>query len=202
MPLTRTTKLIIFTGVACGGLLLFTALFSNDGLLSEPVFRPKEGEIVALYSKHSGKYLEVSQEDGKMRATASKPVNKSALFRVMLLPPAVVDILIDAANTANSAEWSRRRHWTGPRFDENGTAMPEDKGCQCSGYSNDHGFGAFCFGWEYESQTPWCATAARARTLACCTQTLSLYHVCTLLLLVLDRARSHTPLRRGRAGAT
>ena len=63
MPLTRTTKLIIFTGVACGGLLLFTALFSNDGLLSEPVFRPKEGEIVALYSKHSGKYLEVSQED-------------------------------------------------------------------------------------------------------------------------------------------
>jgi hypothetical protein len=152
---------------------------------SSPVFKPKEGEVVAIYSKHAGKYLEVSPRDGRLRATADKPTNRTALFRVMVLTAPMVDILLDAAHTANSAEWSKRRHWTGPRLTENGTSSPDDKGCQCSGYSNDHGFGAYCFGcaprprdrgaaatvapdggvlaragarasWEYEAQAPWC----------------------------------------------
>jgi hypothetical protein len=29
-------------------------------------------------------------------------------------------------------------------------------GCNCSGSSNTHGFGASCKAWEYEGQTPWC----------------------------------------------
>ena len=154
MP-TRTTQLIAFTAVACGGLLLFTGLASSDGT-NGPLFRPKDGEIVAIYAKHVGKYLEVSPHDGRVRASAEKPTEKTALFRVMLLTTPMVDILVDAARTANAAEWSKRRHWTGPRILENGTANANDKGCQCSGFSNDHGFGAYCFGWEYESQTPWC----------------------------------------------
>ena len=28
--------------------------------------------------------------------------------------------------------------------------------CQCSNWTNKHGFGAYCKGWEVEGQTPWC----------------------------------------------
>ena len=122
MP-TRTGQLILFTAAACGGLLLFTGLFSSDG--AGPLFRPKDGELVAIFSKHAGKYLEVSPLDGRVRATAVRPTNRTALFRVMLLTGPMVDILVDAARTANSAEWSKRRHWTGPRIGENGTASAE-----------------------------------------------------------------------------
>ena len=182
---TRTTKLIIFTAVACSGLLLFTVFFSSDGAFGEPIFKAKEGEIVAIYSKHAGKYLEVSPHDGKLRATASTPTNKTALFRVMLLTPSVVDILVDAAKTANNAEWSKRRFWTGAQLDENGTSAPGDKGCQCSGYSNDHGFGSYCFGWEYESQVPWCAPAHAASESTCPALVLSM----SLLTPLLSPAR-------------
>ena len=144
---TRSTKLIVFTGVACAGLLIFTAVTSSDG--AAPMFKPKEGEVVAIYSKHAGKYLEVSPHDGRLRATALKPNNRTALFRVMLLTQPMFDILIAAARTANTAQWSKRRHFTGANETD------AKAGCQCSGYSNDHGFGAYCFGWEYEAQTPW-----------------------------------------------
>ena len=58
-------------------------------------------------------------------------------------------ILVDSMHTANSAAWSKRRHWTAP--------SDVHPGCACSGYANDHGFGSFCYGWEYEAQTPWYA---------------------------------------------
>ena len=140
-------KLIIASAIACGGLLLFTAV-ATTGDSSIRTFLPKEGEIVAIRSAHAGKYLEVSPHDGRLRATATRPVNHTALFRIMILPNSMVELLIDASRTANSAQWAQRRHWTG--------GDGPGSGCQCSGYSNDHGFGAYCYGWEYEMQAPWC----------------------------------------------
>ena len=29
-------------------------------------------------------------------------------------------------------------------------------GCRCTGHESVHGFGAFCRGWEFEGQPPWC----------------------------------------------
>jgi hypothetical protein len=35
-------------------------------------------------------------------------------------------------------------------------------GCACTGHESVHGFGAFCKGWEFAGQTPWCAARAAA----------------------------------------
>ena len=43
--------------------------------------------------------------------------------------------------TANSAAWAKRKVVT-------------ESGCACSGFSNDHGFGAYCFPWEDVAQAP------------------------------------------------
>ena len=43
------------------------------------------------------------------------------------------------------------------RFAEIGQGrLAPSSGCNCSGYSNTHGFGAYCKGWEYEGQAAWC----------------------------------------------
>ena len=153
---TLRTKLVVATGTACFALLVvFTSLSAEE---IKPSYLPKEGEVVAILSRHNGRFLEVSPHDGRLRATAQPLTKKdalppkTALFRVMLLTTPMVHMLIDSMRTANSAEWSKRRHWTGmpPAHNSSG-----DPGCQCSGYSNDHGFGAYCYGWEYEGQMPW-----------------------------------------------
>ena len=145
---TQSNKLILMSAVACASLLMFAGMSMSDG--PARTFAPKEGEIVAIRSRHTGKYFEVSPEDGRLRATANSTSNNTARFRVMLLSSAVVEILVDSMIPANTAAWSKRRHFAGSNA---------STGCKCSGYANDHGFGAYCYGWEYESQTPWCYVA-------------------------------------------
>ena len=143
---SASRRLIIACGIACAALLLLTGTVSSGDGGRTVLWQ--DGEVVAIRSVHVGKFLEVSSEDGRLRATATTPSNLTALFRVMVLPASMVELLMDASHTANSAQWAQRRHWTG--------AAGPGSGCQCSGYSNDHGFGAYCFGWEYDMQTPWC----------------------------------------------
>ena len=73
-----------------------TTAVATTGDSSIRTFLPKEGEIVAIRSAHAGKYLEVSPHDGRLRATATRPVNHTALFRIMILPSSMVELLIDA----------------------------------------------------------------------------------------------------------
>ena len=56
------------------------------------------------------------------RPTASRAVNKTALFRVMVLSRPMVDMLADAMRTTNVAKWSHRK-------------MSTKSGCKCSGFS-------------------------------------------------------------------
>ena len=79
-------------------LLLFAARFVREETTSH-LFQPKDGEVVAIKSTLNGKYFEVSPTDGKLYATASRPVNKTALFRVMVLSRPMVDMLADAMRT-------------------------------------------------------------------------------------------------------
>ena len=143
---STSKKLIVASAIACAGLLAFTAISMGDSTVGNS-FMPSEGEVVAIRSVHTGLFLEVSPDDGRLRATAATASNLTTLFRVMILPKPMVELLVDATHTANTAQWAKRRHWTG----SSGPAS----GCRCSGYSNDHGFGSYCYGWEYESQTPW-----------------------------------------------
>ena len=154
---TTSTKLVVASAVACTGLLMFAALSMADDGPMAPAFSPKDGAIVAIKAKKNGKYLEVSPADGRLRATASSAKgNRHALFRVMILTKPMVDLLNDAMHTANSAAWSKRRHWTGTPPANGSTVQTNETGCPCSNYANDHGFGAYCYSWEYESQVPWC----------------------------------------------
>jgi hypothetical protein len=101
--------------------------------------------VVALRAS-SGKYLEVSRDDGMLRATAEAPTSEAARFRVHVLSAATVSALKLAASS--TAVWSEASSATFART----TAA----GCSCSGFSNEHGFGRFCHSWETDEQTPWC----------------------------------------------
>ena len=97
------------SGCACAALLVLT-IFSNldshaTGGTSRN-FMPKEGEVVAIRATSTGNFLEVSQLDGRLRATGGSkvPTNQTALFRVMLLSAQTVDILIDSHTAPNTAK--------------------------------------------------------------------------------------------------
>jgi hypothetical protein len=119
--MARSTPILLACAVACMALLLFAARFVREETTSH-LFQPKDGEVVAIKSTLNGKYFEVSPTDGKLYATASRPVNKTALFRVMVLSRPMVDMLADAMRTTNVAKWSHRK-------------MSTKSSCKCSGFS-------------------------------------------------------------------
>ena len=102
--------------------------------------------IVALRSLATGKYLEVSLDDGLLRATADKPTDARAQFRVLVLGAGTVKALrIGSTRVSHAAE-----KWN------NNVKMVTKSGCRCSGFSNEHGLGRYCHPWETEWQAPWC----------------------------------------------
>jgi len=103
----QLTRLVAASGAACVTLLLLAASMVSEEHPSR-LFYPKDGEVVAIRSVSAGLYLEVSPMDGLIHATAPAPTNKTALFRVMLLSKPMVDMLLDAMRTANSAAWALR----------------------------------------------------------------------------------------------
>lgn len=80
MAITSRGQLLVACACACAGLLLLTAFSSSD--VAGPMLQPKEGEVIAIFSKERGRFLEVSPHDGRLRATATAPTNMTALFRV------------------------------------------------------------------------------------------------------------------------
>ena len=138
----RSCAVVSLACVACVALLLLTATYQTTGGGGpRNLFQPRDGDVVAIKSWHTGMYVDVRSTDGRLIATAPK-ANRT-LFRVMILTRPMVDMLADAMRTANAAEWAQRKTTT-------------QSGCRCSGYSNDHGFGSYCYGWEFEAQVPWC----------------------------------------------
>ena len=104
------------------------------------------GRFVSVVSIRAatGKYLEVSSEDGLLRATGTTPDSPAARFRVHVLSAATVTALRAAASTPPMA-WSTA---TG--------SMTTSGGCACTGFSNEHFFGRYCHPWEVDTQAPWC----------------------------------------------
>ena len=121
MVASRSLPIFVACAVACVALLAFAAQFVSESS-NAALFQPKEGDVVAIKSTSTGKYLEVSPLDGKLYASADKPQNKTTLFRVMLLSKPMVDMLADAMRTTNVATWSRRK-------------MVTKSNCKCSGFS-------------------------------------------------------------------
>lgn len=102
--------------------------------------------IVALRSLANGKFVEVSLEDGLLRATAEDASSARAQFRALVLGAGTVKALrIGSLKASHAAE----------KWNSN-VKMVTKSGCRCSGFSNEHGFGRYCYPWETEWQAPWC----------------------------------------------
>jgi hypothetical protein len=98
--------------------------------------------IVSLRAAN-GNFLEVSTEDGVLRATAKTDEAIATHFRVHVLSAEAVAALKLAAKSA--APWA-----------VGAGGMTTASKCQCSGFSNEHGFGRYCHPWETDMQSPWC----------------------------------------------
>ena len=117
----RSCAVVSLACVACGALLLLTATYQTTGGGGpRNLFQPRDGDVVAIKSWHTGMYVDVRSTDGRQIATAPK-ANRT-LFRVMILTRPMVDMLADAMRTTNVAKWSHRK-------------MSTKSGCKCSGFS-------------------------------------------------------------------
>lgn len=113
-----------------------------------PSFQLGTSTLVTIKSEapgvHGHAYLQVAQQDGLLRASAGAATEPGTTFRVLVLSSGTVRALKLAAA-------SRER-----LVEANERATRTKSGCQCSGFSNEYGFGRFCHPWESASQEPWC----------------------------------------------
>ena len=105
----------------------------------------KGGEIVAIKSLHTGKYLELQPRTGKVSASGEDAMDVTSHWRVLVLDTDTVAALLRSARTIDE----KSHKFTGRR-------MRTVSGCACSGFSNSHGLGRFCFPWEDPYQDAWC----------------------------------------------
>ena len=105
----------------------------------------KGGEIIAIKSLFTGKYLELQPLTGKVAASAAEATDATSHWRVLVLDTDTVATLLRSARTIDE----KSSKFTGRR-------MVTASGCACSGYSNSHGLGRFCYPWENMYQDAWC----------------------------------------------
>lgn len=94
-----------------------------------------DGTLVAIKNTQTGKYLSVCSETGMLQAVANSSAKKEARFRMVTLSPYTVRMLVPVKVAAKTQS---------------------KKGCSCSGFADEHGFGKYCHNWESEHHRPWC----------------------------------------------
>ena len=90
--------------------------------------------VVAIKAVSTGKYLAVSA-DGYIRPTANSTAGKETHFRMITISASMLAMLR-------------------PHHQQNKASTR--LGCPCTGFTDEHGFGKFCHGWESEYHRPWC----------------------------------------------
>ena len=102
------------------------------------------GQPVALSSRSTGLFLHVSLDDGLLKAGSKTASDKESHFYVVPVTEATVASLrVAAAATAKLAS----------KWEDIKTVSRS--GCNCTGFSNEHGFGRYCHPWESSVQVPW-----------------------------------------------
>jgi hypothetical protein len=103
------------------------------------------GQPVALSSRSTGAFLHVSLEDGLLKAGAKSAGDKvSHFYLVPVTEATVASLRVAAAATAKLAS----------KWEDIKTVSRS--GCNCTGFSNEHGFGRYCHSWELSYQDAWC----------------------------------------------
>ena len=99
------------------------------------------GQPVALSSRSTGLFLHVSLDDGLLKAGSKTASDKESHFYVVPVTEATVASLrAAAAATAKLAS----------KWEDIKTVSRS--GCNCTGFSNEHGFGRYCHAWELSYQ--------------------------------------------------
>ena len=99
------------------------------------------GQPVALSSRSTGLFLHVSLDDGLLKACSKTASDKESHFYVVPVTEATVASLrVAAAATAKLAS----------KWEDIKTVSRS--GCNCTGFSNEHGFGRYCHAWELSYQ--------------------------------------------------
>jgi len=100
-----------------------------------------------VYLRHSatGAFISISPTDGLLHArnTTTKPTR----FRLVSISSAMVENL---RRESYAFERAKLRSGLG------GIKSRTRSNCTCSGFSNEHGFGRYCYSWEDQWQEPWC----------------------------------------------
>ena len=96
-----------------------------------------DGHVIAIRSVYTGHYLEVTP-DGLLRPTANSSSVPAARFGASAVPKSLLNLLKPRPVGKSETKQTTRR------------------GCKCSGFSDAHGFGRFCYHWESEWHRPWC----------------------------------------------
>ncbi|KAL1508348.1 hypothetical protein AB1Y20_004458 [Prymnesium parvum] len=107
------------------------------------------GTLVAIRSRQNGRFIEVSAADGMLRATANT-TTPSTRFRMATVSASTVQQLRELHD-----KFERRSHEMG----REGASIHTRSGCDCSGFSSEHGFGRYCYAWEAAYQDSWCYVA-------------------------------------------
>ena len=112
---------------------------SNALHISKPSSLP-----VVLRHEATGHQLSFSPSDGLFFASNH---TAPARFRIVDVSRAMVASLYDQGQKTDLAAL---------RVGLGGVKKVTRSGCECSGFSNEHGFGRYCARWENPEQDPWC----------------------------------------------
>lgn len=131
----------VVAGLAFAGLLF--VWFRPNPVIS--IYTLEGGEIIAVRSLHTDRYLQLDVETGQVFANAESCSAPTTRWQVLVLDTDTVHVLARSAAGIDA----RSERFTGRR-------MKTASGCTCSGFSNTHGFGRFCHPWEDPHQEAWC----------------------------------------------
>ena len=126
-------------------LAILTAVLDISTATPAPTM-PTESPTVkggrALLKTSLGVHVTVLSNDGYLRLGSNS--SGSGVFTVVPVSASMVDLLSSVYRT-DPVDSNGVRPMTLTR-----------SGCKCSGFSNAHGFGAYCAAWEEDFQPPWC----------------------------------------------
>ena len=97
---------------------------------------------VVIQSVATGAYLAVDRGDSAVKSSSKMMMAQSTRFTMLTVSPSTVARLRELAAAREADVAAARSHTR--------------SGCQCSGFSSEHGFGRYCHPWESEWQDAWC----------------------------------------------
>ena len=119
---------------ACGACIAVVVVLAGLGSMFGGGYA--DGTVVAIQNVQTGKFLTMAG-NGVLHVSSNSTRDPSTHFKLVALSRSAVDMLLPSKKVAAPPSGTKNL-------------------CPCSGFSDEHGFGRFCHGWESEFHRPWC----------------------------------------------